>query len=253
MPCCKACCGCRDCSTGQMGKCCCGGSSGSCCQSGERCCSGVCKQDGFPAFDGSNRRFKRLGIYDLDCCYLMPGLPPRGGNSAPVFPPDDGYYIVEKQCDVCVVVESARWYAAYGYAVGTTVTCPSVGSSTSPTWKSLAPGGDCCNDGTKIYAELTMEMGVGAMALSIGRGPGTELKALLKKIGIVASPGCPCNARAAEMDDKEAKEPGWCEKNIEQICDWLQEEAAKRHLPFLRAGAKVLIRRAISNARKKGQ
>lgn len=84
-------------------------------------------------------------------------------------------------------------------------------------------------------------------------GPGTELKALLKKVGIVASPGCSCNKRAVLMDENEAKEPGWCEKNLETICDWLQEEATKRKLPFVRMAAKILVRQAIRNARKKGQ
>ena len=88
---------------------------------------------------------------------------------------------------------------------------------------------------------------------SPGRGPGTELKALLKTVGIVATPGCTCNTRAALMDANELKEPGWCEKNLETICDWLQEEATKRKLPFVRLAAKILVRRAIRNARKKGQ
>jgi hypothetical protein len=84
-------------------------------------------------------------------------------------------------------------------------------------------------------------------------GPGTELKALLKRVGIVASPGCSCNTRAKLMDANELKEPGWCEKNLETICNWLQEEATKRKLPFLRMAGKILVRKAIRNARKKGQ
>jgi hypothetical protein len=88
---------------------------------------------------------------------------------------------------------------------------------------------------------------------SPGYGPGTELKALLKRVGIVASPGCSCNTRAKLMDANELKEPGWCEKNLETICDWLQEEATKRKLPFVRMAAKILVRQAIRNARKKGQ
>jgi hypothetical protein len=88
---------------------------------------------------------------------------------------------------------------------------------------------------------------------SPGYGPGTELKALLKTVGIVASPGCSCNTRAKLMDANELKEPGWCENNVETICDWLQEEATKRKLPFVRMAAKILVRQAIRNARKKGQ
>jgi hypothetical protein len=85
----------------------------------------------------------------------------------------------------------------------------------------------------------------------VAAGPGTELKALLRYIGIVATPNCTCNARALEMDIREAETPGWCAENIETILDWLKEQADARGLPFLRMGAKVLVRRAISNARKK--
>jgi len=78
-------------------------------------------------------------------------------------------------------------------------------------------------------------------------GPGTELKALLSKIGITSSPTCSCNKRASLMD---ARGIPWCEENVETICDWLQEEAAKRNLPFLRSAGKLLIRMALRNAKK---
>jgi hypothetical protein len=83
------------------------------------------------------------------------------------------------------------------------------------------------------------------------QGPGTELKALLALVGIKAKPNCSCNKRANVMNEMEAKEPGWCAANIETICDWLQEEATKRKLPFLRAAGKMLVRKAIRNAAKK--
>lgn len=79
--------------------------------------------------------------------------------------------------------------------------------------------------------------------------PGTELKALLKTIGIVSSPTCSCNKRAAVMD---AKGCDWCEENIDQIDAWLAEEAKKRKLPYLSVAGKALIRLAIRRARKKG-
>lgn len=79
--------------------------------------------------------------------------------------------------------------------------------------------------------------------------PGTELKALLKTIGIVASPTCSCNKRAAVMD---AKGCDWCEQNIDQIDAWLAEEAKKRKLPYLSLAGRALIRMAIRRARKKG-
>jgi len=77
---------------------------------------------------------------------------------------------------------------------------------------------------------------------------GTELKALLSFLGFTSSPTCSCNARAAEMDRQGCD---WCAENIDTILDWLKEQADARGLPFLRAGAKVLVKRAISNARRK--
>lgn len=82
-------------------------------------------------------------------------------------------------------------------------------------------------------------------------GPGTELKALLKFLGFTATPTCSCNARARTMDENEHREPGWCEANIETILDWLKEQADSRGLPFLRAGARILVKRAIANAKRK--
>lgn len=79
-------------------------------------------------------------------------------------------------------------------------------------------------------------------------GPGTELKALLKTIGITASPGCSCNKRAAVMDEKGCD---WVEANEATVVGWLREEATKRKLPFLDVAGRILVRKAIRNARKK--
>lgn len=78
-------------------------------------------------------------------------------------------------------------------------------------------------------------------------GPGTELKALLSKIGIRSSPTCSCNKRAKTMDEKGIE---WCEQNVETICDWLGEESAKRKLPFVRLAGKAIIHLAIRRAKK---
>ena len=77
-------------------------------------------------------------------------------------------------------------------------------------------------------------------------GPGTELKRLLKMIGITATPNCQCNQRAKVMDERGCE---WCEQNIETICEWLKEEANKRGMLFVKSAVKLLVRRAISNAR----
>lgn len=81
-------------------------------------------------------------------------------------------------------------------------------------------------------------------------GPGTELKKLLAKIGITSTPNCKCNARVKHMDAMEKQEPGWCERNIDTVVGYLREAAADRGLPFLDVAGRVLVRRAISNARK---
>jgi hypothetical protein len=78
-------------------------------------------------------------------------------------------------------------------------------------------------------------------------GPGTELKKLLAKVGITAAPDCACNARAAEMDRQGVE---WCEANIDTIVGWLREQAAARGLPFLDVAGRMLVRRAIRNARR---
>ena len=78
-------------------------------------------------------------------------------------------------------------------------------------------------------------------------GPGTELKKLLAKVGITAAPDCSCNARAAEMDRQGVE---WCEANIDTIVGWLREQAEARGLPFIDVAGRMLVRRAISNARR---
>ena len=78
-------------------------------------------------------------------------------------------------------------------------------------------------------------------------GPGTELKKLLAKVGIVAAPDCACNARAAEMDRQGVE---WCEANLDTIVGWLREQATARGLPFLDLAGRMLVRRAIANARR---
>lgn len=78
-----------------------------------------------------------------------------------------------------------------------------------------------------------------------GEGAGTELKKLLKMIGITSTPNCSCNARAKLMNQNGIQ---WCKDNIDTIVVWLKEEATKRNLPFFTYGAKKLVKLAISRA-----
>lgn len=80
-----------------------------------------------------------------------------------------------------------------------------------------------------------------------GYGPGTELKKMLSKIGIKASPTCSCNARAQVMDDNGVE---WCKANTTTIVGWLREEATKRGLPFIDLAGRIIVKRAISLAEK---
>ena len=79
-------------------------------------------------------------------------------------------------------------------------------------------------------------------------GPGTHLRRLLSYIGITAGPGCKCGERARLMDEKG---PDWCEKNINTIVGWLEEEAkGLKGLLFSRLAARMLVRKAIRLSRR---
>lgn len=79
---------------------------------------------------------------------------------------------------------------------------------------------------------------------------GTELKALLKRIGITASPNCSCNSRAYHMDQMGCP---WVKDNIDLVVDWLGEEASKRGLPFFRPAGRALVTLAVRLAERKAQ
>jgi len=81
------------------------------------------------------------------------------------------------------------------------------------------------------------------------RGPGTELSRLLQRFGISPTPTCSCRAKAAEMDRwgcDEAAKP----ERIDEVVSVMRAEAAARGLPFLDAVGRMLVRRAIANARR---
>jgi len=81
------------------------------------------------------------------------------------------------------------------------------------------------------------------------RGPGTELSKLLKRLGITPTPTCACRAKQQEMDAwgcDEASKP----ERIEEVVAVMRSEAEARGLPFLDIAGRLLVRRAISNARR---
>jgi len=80
-------------------------------------------------------------------------------------------------------------------------------------------------------------------------GPGTELSLLLKRIGISPPPPCQCRAKQQEMDLWGCDE---CERpeRIAEVVAVMRTEAEARGLPFLDVAGRVLVKRAIRNARR---
>jgi hypothetical protein len=93
--------------------------------------------------------------------------------------------------------------------------------------------------------------GIAAAALPLAAsGPGTELSKLLKKFGIDPTLTCDCRAKAAQMDAWGCDE---CERpeRIDEVVAVMREEAQARGLPFLDVAGRLLVRRAIANARRR--
>ena len=80
-------------------------------------------------------------------------------------------------------------------------------------------------------------------------GPGTELSKLLKRFGIEPTPTCSCRAMSQKMDQWGCDE---CEKpeRIAEVVAVMRAEAEARGLPFLDVAGRLLVRRAIANARR---
>jgi hypothetical protein len=79
--------------------------------------------------------------------------------------------------------------------------------------------------------------------------PGTELAKLLKRFGISPTPTCQCRAMQQQMDAwgcDECSKP----KRIDEVVAVMRAEATARGLPFLDLAGRLLVRRAIQNARR---
>jgi hypothetical protein len=111
----------------------------------------------------------------------------------------------------------------------------------APTLAELSYGGDVLN------ADLLPSP---AVAFGVPSGPGTELSKLLKRFGIEPTPTCACRAKQQEMDAwgcDEASKP----ERIDEVVAVMRAEAEARGLPFLGVAGRMLVRRAIANARRK--
>jgi hypothetical protein len=78
-------------------------------------------------------------------------------------------------------------------------------------------------------------------------GPGTELKKLLARIGITATPACSCNRMAARMD---ALGPDGSEAILDEVLAVMRQEAKRRGLPWSEAVGLLLVKWAIRRARR---
>jgi len=80
-------------------------------------------------------------------------------------------------------------------------------------------------------------------------GPGTELSKLLKRFGISPTPTCQCRAMQQKMDQWGCDE---CSKpeRIDEVVAVMRAEADARGLPFLDVAGRLLVKRAIANARR---
>lgn len=139
-------------------------------------------------------------------------------------------------CDFAYVADGDRYQA----------TCVVCGRQVrTKTTKAVA----ACRSSPKkpTQAQVLQAAGVAVAKPVITRGPGSEIKKLLARVGIVAQPGCSCNQRAAMMD---ARGCDWCEAHLDEIVGWLRDEATKRRLPFIDAAGRMLVKRAIKNARR---
>jgi len=77
-------------------------------------------------------------------------------------------------------------------------------------------------------------------------GPGSELTQLFSKFNI-APGGCHCKSHSLQMDRWG---PDKCLEKMDTILGWLEQEAKKRNLPFVRVAAKVMVKLACWRARR---
>lgn len=82
------------------------------------------------------------------------------------------------------------------------------------------------------------------------KGVGTELTIILRRFGITSKEGgCSCKHKSKLLDTKGVK---WAELNVETVVGWMKENAKKMKIPFLALPARMVVRQAIKNARRKG-
>jgi len=119
--------------------------------------------------------------------------------------------------------------------------------------RALSPimlGAEMVRDGVTVMRRFnaTPQMATSAMpATPAVPGPGAHLTTLLGRLGLSETPGCKCKSYAAQMDR-------WgvdgCTDRILEIVGWLRTEAESRGLYFVDFAGRILVNRAIANARR---
>ena len=79
-------------------------------------------------------------------------------------------------------------------------------------------------------------------------GAGFELKNLLKSVGIKIEEDSFIDKKFTDINNLGVE---WCELNTKIILYWLEIEAKQRKIPFIRIVGKMLLSKAIKNAKGK--
>ena len=76
-----------------------------------------------------------------------------------------------------------------------------------------------------------------------GYGPGTELKAMLRMLGIEPTAACDCNQKATQMD---AWGPDGCEQHFDEIVKWMREGSPRWGWPEKLAAAAKAVKTGLA-------
>jgi hypothetical protein len=102
---------------------------------------------------------------------------------------------------------------------------------------------------SEFYPQEQRAVAISASDTPKQGGPGTELSKLLKRFGFSPTPTCQCRAKQQQMDQWGCDE---CSKpeRIDEVVSVMRAEATARGLPFLDFAGRLLVKRAIQNARR---
>jgi hypothetical protein len=141
------------------------------------------------------------------------------GNGEPIV-------LQEKACEACIKSDQPR-----------TVNKITVGTAIASLMRS--------NQFDQLKHKHLIDLIHGTNEASYSTGPGTNLKRYLSWFASETT-DCACKDRVRVMNTWG---PDLCTQNIDIILDWLEQSASERKLPFVRFLARILVSKAISEAR----